>query len=67
VTSGGFSIASLDHAIWFHRPARADQWLLYRSDSPAAGGGRGFARGLLYDRGGRLVASTAQEAVMRAR
>ncbi len=59
-------VASVDHAIWFHRPARVDEWLLYRTDSPSAQQGRGLARGLLYDRAGALVASTAQEAVVRS-
>ncbi|HLA63908.1 MAG TPA: acyl-CoA thioesterase II [Rhodothermales bacterium] len=57
--------ASLDHAIWFHRPFRADGWLLYAMDSPTAAGGRGFARGTVYDADGRLVASTAQEGLLR--
>jgi len=65
LTADGFTIASLDHSIWFHRSARADDWLLCRTDSPSAQDGRGLARGLIYDRAGRLVASTAQEAVMR--
>jgi len=60
-------LASLDHAMWFHRPFRADEWLLYVQDSPSAGGGRGFNRGLVYDRAGRLVASVAQEGVIRRR
>ena len=59
--------ASLDHALWFHRPFRADDWMLYAQDSPAAGGGRGFARGLIYSRDGTLVASVAQEGVIRER
>jgi acyl-CoA thioesterase-2 len=58
-------MASLDHAIWFHRPFRADDWLLYSLDSPSAQGARGIARGLIYDRSGRLVASTAQEGMIR--
>jgi acyl-CoA thioesterase II len=61
----GTFIASIDHALWFHRPARVDEWLLYVTDSPSAQMGRGFARGLVYDRGGRLVASVAQEGVIR--
>jgi len=60
-------IASLDHAIWFHHEVRVDDWLLYDMDSPWAGGARGFARGSLYDRQGRLVASTAQEGLTRLR
>ena len=58
-------MASLDHALWFHRPFRADEWLLYSIDSPSAQGGRGLARGQIYDRVGRLVASTAQEGLIR--
>jgi acyl-CoA thioesterase-2 len=57
--------ASLDHAIWFHRPFRLDEWMLFELDSPVAGGGRGLGRGLLYDQGGELVASCVQEALMR--
>lgn len=60
-------IASLDHALWFHRDVRVNDWLLYDMDSPWAGGARGFARGSLYDRQGRLVASTAQEGLTRMR
>lgn len=60
-------VASLDHAMWFHRPFRIDQWLLYSCDSPTAQGGRGLARGMLYDEAGRLVASTAQEGLIRVR
>ncbi len=58
-------MASLDHALWFHRPFRADGWLLYSIDSPSAQDGRGLARGLIFDRDGRLVASTAQEGLIR--
>ena len=58
-------MASLDHALWFHRPFRADDWLLYAIDSPSAQNARGLARGLIYDRSGRLVASTAQEGMIR--
>ena len=58
-------VASIDHALWFHRPARVDEWLLYTMDSPSAQGARGLARGLVYDRAGRLVASVAQEGLMR--
>ena len=57
--------ASLDHALWFHRPARADEWLLYSTDSPWSGGGRGFNRGRIFNRQGQLVASVAQEGVVR--
>jgi acyl-CoA thioesterase II len=58
-------MASIDHALWLHRAARVDEWLLYVMDSPSAQGGRGVARGLVYDRSGRLVASVAQEGVIR--
>ncbi|GHB18094.1 acyl-CoA thioesterase domain-containing protein [Salinicola rhizosphaerae] len=58
-------IASLDHALWIHQDPRLDEWLLYVIESPWAGGARGFARGSFYDRDGRLIASTAQEGLMR--
>lgn len=58
-------MASLDHALWFHRPFRADDYLLYSLDSPNASGGRGFSRGSFYTRDGALVASTAQESLLR--
>jgi len=58
-------LASLDHALWFHRPFRADDWLLYAQDTPSASGARGFNRGLVFTREGRLVASVAQEGLMR--
>ncbi|MFO1474394.1 MAG: acyl-CoA thioesterase II [Lysobacterales bacterium] len=61
----GVAMASLDHALWFHRPFRADDWLLYAIDSPTAQNARGLARGLIYDRAGRLVASTVQEGMIR--
>ena len=60
-------VASLDHALWLHRPARVDDWLLYVIDSPVAGAARGFARGSLFTREGVLVASVAQEGLMRER
>ncbi|WP_369599970.1 acyl-CoA thioesterase II [Hahella sp. SMD15-11] len=60
-------VASLDHAVWFHRPFRADDWLLYSMDSPSASGGRGMNRGQIFTRDGVLVASTAQEALIRRR
>lgn len=63
----GFQSASLDHAVWVHAPFRADDWLLYMTDSPWAGGGRGFNRGQIFSRDGRLVASVAQEGLMRLR
>jgi acyl-CoA thioesterase-2 len=59
--------ASLDHALWFHRPFRADEWLLYAQDAPNAEGALGFARGLIFARDGRLVASVVQEGLIRAR
>jgi len=59
--------ASLDHAVWLHEPFRADDWLLYACDSPWAGHARGFNRGRIFTRDGRLVASTAQEGLMRLR
>jgi acyl-CoA thioesterase-2 len=58
-------VASIDHAMWFHWPLRVDDWLLYATDSPSASGARGFARGSLYTRAGRLVASTVQEGLLR--
>jgi acyl-CoA thioesterase-2 len=61
----GLQIASLDHSIWFHRPFRLDDWLLYVADSPSASGARGFVRGKIFDREGNLVASTAQEGLIR--
>ena len=54
-------LASLDHALWFHRPFRADEWLLYAQDSPSSHGARGFCRGSIFTRDGVLVASVAQE------
>jgi acyl-CoA thioesterase-2 len=62
---GPLMVASIDHALWFHRPARVDDWLLYAQDSPAATGARGFARGSIFARDGTLVASVAQEGLMR--
>jgi acyl-CoA thioesterase II len=59
--------ASLDHALWFHRPFRADEWLLYSQDSPNLGGSRGLARGSIFAGDGRLVASVAQEGLLRQR
>ena len=58
-------MASLDHAMWFHRPFRVDEWLLYSMDSPSASGARGFTRGSIFDRAGRLVASVVQEGLLR--
>lgn len=63
----GMQVASLDHAIWFHGELRVDDWLLYVMDSPAASSGRGLVRGQIFTRDGRLVASTAQEGLIRKR
>jgi acyl-CoA thioesterase-2 len=60
-------LASLDHALWFHRPVRTDDWLLYAQDSPSASGARGFCRGQVFTQDGLLVASTVQEGLMRQR
>lgn len=60
-------MASLDHAMWFHRPIDLSDWLLYTSESPSATGSRGFARGMIFQRDGTLVASVAQEGLMRVR
>jgi acyl-CoA thioesterase-2 len=65
--SGNLMMASLDHAMWFHLPVQVDDWLLYVCDSPRMGGGRGLARGSIYNQAGELVASTAQEGVIRVR
>jgi acyl-CoA thioesterase-2 len=62
---GNVQLASLDHAMWFHRPFRADEWLLYAMESPNASGGRGLALGKFFTSDGALVASTAQEGVVR--
>jgi acyl-CoA thioesterase-2 len=62
---GNVQLATLDHAMWFHRPFRVDEWLLYSMESPSASGGRGLAFGRIFARDGRLVASTAQEGVVR--
>ena len=59
--------ASLDHAMWFHRPFRADEWLLYAQDTPSASGARGFSRGSIFRQDGALVASVAQEGLVRHR
>jgi acyl-CoA thioesterase-2 len=61
----GLKVASLDHAMWWHRPARVDEWLLYVQESPNARGGRGLATGRIYTREGALVASVAQEIMIR--
>ena len=62
---GDVMVASLDHALWFHRPFQVDQWLLYAIESPATAGARGFGRGSFFTRDGRLVASVAQEGLVR--
>lgn len=66
-TSPGTSIASLDHAMWWHRPARVDQWLLYTQDSPSAQGGRGLGTAKVFSEDGQLVATIAQEGMVRLR
>jgi acyl-CoA thioesterase-2 len=63
--SGNVQMASLDHAMWFHRDVRVDNWLLYSMDSPNASGARGFSRGEFFTEAGTLVASTAQEGLVR--
>jgi acyl-CoA thioesterase-2 len=67
VFSEDIMAASLDHALWFHRPFRADEWLLYAQDSPSLTGSRGFSRGLIFASDGTLVASVAQEGLLRQR
>jgi acyl-CoA thioesterase-2 len=62
-----YQMASLDHAMWFHRPFRADEWLLYAQESPAAAGARGFTNGRIFTRDGTLVVSVAQEGLIRDR
>jgi acyl-CoA thioesterase-2 len=64
-TRGHIIMASLDHALWFHGDVKMDEWLLYAIDSPSSSGGRGLTRGEIFTRDGRLVASTAQEGLMR--
>jgi len=65
--SPGMQVASLDHAMWFHRPFRMDEWILHVVESPSASGGRGMARGRFFTRDGKLVATTAQEGLIRQR
>ena len=65
VAGGNIQLASLDHGMWFHRDFRMDDWLLYAIDSPSASGARGFTRGSVFSRDGRLVASVVQEGLMR--
>ena len=61
----GLATASLDHAVWFHGPARADDWLFCEQESTWAGGGRAMCSGRVFDRGGRLVLTVAQEGMVR--
>ena len=61
----GLQLASLDHSLWMHRPFRADEWLLYTTDSPVTSGARGFVRGTIHSQSGELVASVAQEGLIR--
>ncbi|MCC3265362.1 acyl-CoA thioesterase [Arthrobacter gengyunqii] len=61
----GMSVASLDHAMWWHRPLRVDDWLLYVQESPSASGARGLASGRIFNRAGELVATVAQEGMLR--
>ena len=65
ITDSGFMFASIDHAMWFHQPCRADEWLLYHCHSPAASGARGFARGEIFTTTGQLCVSTTQEGLVR--
>jgi acyl-CoA thioesterase-2 len=67
VMRDNLQMASLDHAMWFHRPCRVDQWLLFAFDSPSASGARGLARGLVFNQEGTLFVSTAQEGLIRLR
>jgi acyl-CoA thioesterase-2 len=64
-SESGLKVASLDHAMWWHRPARVDDWLLFAQESPSARGGRGLATGRLFTRDGRLIATVAQEIMVR--
>jgi acyl-CoA thioesterase-2 len=63
----GLKMATIDHAIWWHRHVRADEWLLYVQRSPSASGGRGLTHGQVFDRAGDLVATVTQEGMIRAR
>jgi acyl-CoA thioesterase-2 len=65
IGDNGLMMASIDHAMWFHRDFRIDEWLLYVLESPSASGSRGFTRGSIYTRDGRLAASVAQEGLIR--
>ena len=66
-TNAGIQMASLDHAVWFHHPVRMDQWLLFAFDSPVSAGSRGLARGMVFTRDGKLVATSTQEGLIRIR
>lgn len=66
-TRDELQMASLDHAMWFHRPVRVDEWLLFSLDSPVAAGGRALARGQVFTEDGKLVATLAQEGLLRVR
>ena len=63
--AGNVRLATIDHSMWFHRPFKADEWLLYAMDSPSASGSRGFSRGLIFNQEGKLVISCTQEGLMR--
>jgi len=65
IGDSGLMMASIDHAMWFHRDFRIDEWLLYKLESPSASGSRGFTRGSIYTRDERLAASVAQEGLIR--
>jgi acyl-CoA thioesterase-2 len=65
--NGNIQGASIDHALWFHRDFRVDEWLLFAKSSPSASGGRGFVRGQFFDANGALVATAAQECLIRVR
>jgi acyl-CoA thioesterase-2 len=65
IRSPGFRSASVDHAMWFHRPFRIDEWLVFIQESPVTAGGRGFIRGEFYTEAGELVASATQEGMLR--
>ena len=65
ITDRNLAIATIDHAMWFHRPINMNEWLLYSMESPASGGARGLVRGQLFNQQGELVASTMQEGLMR--
>lgn len=67
ILDASLQVASLDHALWFHRPFRADEWLLYAQESPTSGGARGLTRASLFTRDGRLIASVMQEGLIRQR